>query len=103
MSVEQTEKIPVSKSEQETVIVVDPETERARIYSCVPSMMRRMKTALENPEAVLIADDKYGIQISVPMTWIKLSKPQKKTLSEERREALRNRMTKVREMKGKEE
>lgn len=86
--------------EQETSITIDPLTKRAAIYSCVPTMMKKMDTWMNHPDAITEIDDANGIMISVPMGWIKIRPPTKRQLSDEQRAALAERMNHVR--KGKE-
>ena len=85
--------------EQETTITIDPLTKRATVYSCVPTMMKKMDTQMHHPDAITEIDDTNGVMISVPMDWIKIRPPTKRQLSEEQRAALVERMNNVR--KGK--
>lgn len=89
-------RIQISKEEQETSIILDPLTKKAIVYSCMPTMIKRLESFREDEEAEIIRDDMYGITIQVPMKWIKISKPQKREYSEEQRNILRERLKKAR-------
>lgn len=93
----------VPKQEQETSITIDPTTNTASIYTCVPSMIRKVYTFLNNSEVKLILDNKYGVEIQVPSKWIKITKPRKVQYTEEQKEALRTRLAVARSQKGKED
>lgn len=75
--------------EQETIINIAPNAinKRASIYTTMPNMLAKMwKMQEQYPDDVLIVhDDKYGTEFSVPNDWIKI-KPKRK-LSDEQREA----------------
>lgn len=89
-------RIQISKEEQETSIILDPLTKKATVYSCMPTMIKRLESFREDEEAEIIRDDMYGITIQVPMKWIKITKPQKREYSEEQRNILRERLKKAR-------
>ena len=85
--------------EQETSITIDPLTKRAAIYSCVPTMMKKMDTWMNHPDAITEIDDANGIMISVPMGWIKIRPPTKRNYTEEQRAAMAERMRSARKEK----
>lgn len=93
----------VEKYEQETSICIDPNTKRAEVYSSIPSTVKQLQKLVEesSPNDVkVIRNDKYGITIDVPAKWIKIQKPRTKNLTEEQKEALRQRMSNARKMKN---
>lgn len=92
-------KVQISKEEQETSIVIDPSIKKATIYTCMPSMIKRIESYREDEDVEVIKEDIYGITIRVPMKWIKIVKPQKREYSEEQRNALRERLEKARAQK----
>lgn len=94
------EKEPVLKSEQETVIVIDPVTKQASLYTCIPSMIKRAQSFVREHQAELVFEDKYGIEISFPSDWVKISKPRKVNYTDEQKEALRNRLASARAVKS---
>ena len=93
------DRIQISKEEQETTIVISPHTKSAKIYSCVPSMIKKIEGMIDDSSVEIVRNDRYGITITVPMKWIKISKPQKRSYTEEQRNALRERLEKARAIK----
>ena len=98
------EKQSVQQIEQETDIVIDPLTKRATVYSCIPSMVKKLYAMAEEheDEAKIELDNSYGLMISVPQNWIKVRPPVKRQLTDEQKAALAERMNKVRKEKQKE-
>ena len=93
------ERVQISKEEQETTIVISQHTKTAKIYSCVPSMIKKIEGIIEDQEVKILGNDRYGIMVEVPMRWIKIAKPQKRAYTEEQRNALRERLEKARTCK----
>lgn len=89
-------RIQLAKDEQETSIVVDPATKKAKVYSCVPAMIKKIESLSKYPEVEVLDDNKYGITVRVPMQWIKVVKPQKRVYTEEQKEALRTHIEQAR-------
>lgn len=90
------EKTHTSQIEQETVIVVDPLTKRASVYSCIPSMIKKLYEYAEREDARIEMDNEHGLEISVPQNWIKVRPPIKRVLTEEQRIASAERLAKAR-------
>ena len=90
------EKTTVPFEEQETVVTVDYIDNVAHVYSChKPTMIRLSKLVEENPdEASLEFDDRYGMQITVPVKWITIKPPRK--YSEETRQKMIERLANAR-------
>lgn len=90
------DRIQIPKEEQETTIVIDPVSKTAVVYSCIPTMIKKLET-LRNEEGVeIVKEDKYGISVRLPSRWIKITKPQKREYTDEQRNALRERLEKAR-------
>lgn len=92
-------RVQIPKEEQETSIVINPYTKKATIYTCIPSMIRKIESYRKEEDVEVINEDMYGVSIRVPMKWIKIVKPQKREYSEEQRNALRERLEKARTKK----
>lgn len=94
MSYTPVEKVSIAADERETAVNITPYTKTARIYSCDPVMIRKIRALLvENEAAVhLINEDRYGMEIEVPANWIKISKPRSVNMSDEQRAACAERM-----------
>ena len=88
-------KVKVLQIEQETVIVIDPLTKRANVYSCVPSMVNKLYEYAEREDVKIDLDNEYGLAIDVPMNWIKIRPPVKRQLTDEQRATLSERMKNV--------
>lgn len=86
------DRIQISKEEQETTIVISPVSKTARIYTCIPSTIRKIEGLIEDQDVKVISNDKCGILIEVPMKWIKITRPQKRTYTEEQKDVLRERL-----------
>ena len=88
------EKVNVSLIEQETDIVIDPMTKRATVYSCIPTTIKKLyKMVEEHKEVKVELDNNYGLMISVPQKWVKVSPPRK--MSEEQRAAAAERLREI--------
>ena len=81
------------------MIVIDPMTKRASVYSCIPSTVKKLYQLAEHEEAEIDMDNSYGLTITVPQSWIKIRPPVKRQLTDEQRAALVERMKNVK--KGK--
>ena len=95
-------KIPkqsISYIEQETVIVIDPVTKRASVYSCIPNTVKKLYEYAEHEDVKIDMDNEYGLTINVPMKWIKVKPPIKRIISEEQRAASAERLAKARTKK----
>ena len=92
-------KTSISQIEQETVIVVDPVTKRASVYSCIPSMVKKLYQYAEHEDVKIDMDNEYGLTIDVPQNWVKIRPPVKRQLTDEQRATLSERMKNVK--KGK--
>lgn len=80
------EKTAIPFEEQETVVNVDYIENVAHVYSChKPTINRLQKLADSNPDEVSVEfDNRYGMQIAVPVKWITI-KPPRKYSEEERK------------------
>ena len=84
--------------EQETIINIDPKqiSDKASVYTTIPSMLSRMwKLYEQHPDEVeLISDDKYGSEFKVPRDWVRI-KP-KRQMSEEQKQKMAERLAQYR-------
>lgn len=96
-------KEPVPVVEQETLINVDYVDKFAFYYSCRPSVMKQIYKFLEEyPDQVTLDfEDKWGICVKIPKDWVKVKPP--RAISEEQREAMRERMARVNEARREQE
>lgn len=85
-------KIPCSKEEQETQIIISHLDKKAYVFTCASPMYDKLYALLEHQEAELCQDNKYGVEISVPMSWIKIRPPIKRNYTEEQRRAIAERL-----------
>lgn len=92
-------KIPCSKEEQETQIIISHLDKKAYVFTCASPMYDKLYALLEHPEAELCQDNKYGVEISVPMSWIKIRPPIKRNYTEEQRQAMGQRLADARKAK----
>lgn len=84
--------------EQETVITYNRAEDTAQIYTADPTVMTKLSKLCKTNDAFqLVKKDKDGKTYTCPKTWIKIVKPRE--ISEEQREALAERMRKMREAK----
>lgn len=90
------DRIQIPKEEQETTIVIDPVSKTAVVYSCIPTMIKKLETLRNEEEVEVVKEDKYGISVRLPSRWIKIAKPQKREYTDEQRNALRERLEKAR-------
>ena len=67
------ERKSVSLEEQETSISLSPLDKFAEVYSCEPTVVKRLyKYAEEHPDVCRITmDDGYGVTCEMPKAWIK--------------------------------
>ena len=92
-----------SLDEQETTINVFPKavSEHASIYTCIPSMVQRIKKLYESyPDDVTFVEYAGGVQASVPRGWIKIQPKRKCTLTEEQKLANAARLATMRKGKA---
>lgn len=93
----------VSLDEQETVINYYPKkiSEDAEIYTSDPVVVKKLRKLVANdPEnAVIISEDEYGLMMTVPRSWIKISAPRKLKMTDEQRSAAADRLRLAREAK----
>lgn len=94
------EKLPCPKCEQETTIVIDPNSKTASVFSSIPAEVNRLYKLLENrSEASLELDSPYGLMITVPMNWVKIKPPLTRSYTEEQRQAMGQRLADARKAK----
>lgn len=90
----------LSPEEQETTVCIDYITKRANVYSSKPSMIEVLESWVHNypNEVVCLHADECGLEVSVPMGWIKVRAPKRR--SEEWKEEARERLEKARQKRG---
>lgn len=93
------EKLPCPKGEQETTIVIDPNSKTASVFSSIPAEVNRLYKLLENPEASIEIDNQYGLMITVPMNWVKIKPPVTRSYTDEQRQAMAQRLADARKAK----
>ena len=88
------EKVSTPLDEQETVINIQPNQveERICIYTSMTTMLAKLwKIQKQRPDELLVVkDDKYGTEFSVPRNWIKIKPP--KQYTEEQRQRMREQL-----------
>ena len=74
-------------------------SKQAAVYSCIPSMMLRLRNLAEQrPDVVrIVSDDGYGVSALVDRSCIRIAP--KRQLSEEQRKAATERLAAAREKK----
>ena len=92
-------KLPCPKDEQETTIVIDPNSKTASVFSSIPAEVNRLYKLLENPEASIEIDNQYGLMITVPMNWVKIKPPVTRSYTDEQRQAMAQRLADARKAK----
>lgn len=92
------DKVSISLDEQETSVNIDYIDKTAYVYSSNSHMCKRLYTMYQEhqDEVKLDIDDKYGIGIVVPMKWIKIAPPAKRTMTDEQRQAIAERFAQYR-------
>ena len=80
--------------EQETLININYETKRASVYSSRPAVARKIFDLYKanQDEVDLIALDRYGIDVSVPMSWIVVRPKIKRNFTEKQRKEIGERL-----------
>ena len=66
------------------------------MYSCIPSVVKRLYKMADHEEAKIELDNQYGLMISVPQNWIKIRPPVKRQLTDEQKAAMAERMKNIR-------
>lgn len=84
-----------SLEEKEVVCTFSEATKRWRIYSSSPRYSKKISKLLEKSDdsVQIIRSDETSITIEVPENHVKISRPAKRNLSDEQRNALRERAT----------
>lgn len=97
------ERKSVSLEEQETSISLSPLDKFAEVYSCEPTVVKRLyKYAEEHPDVCRITmDDGYGVTCEMPKEWIKYKPVAKRVMSEEQRAVTAARLRAMAEAKKK--
>lgn len=81
----------VSRDEQETTAVIDHKAKHVLLYSCHPATVEKMRQwACEHDEVTLRGYDQYGINLTVPVSWVKIKPPRQYT--EAQKQAMRDRL-----------
>lgn len=83
--------VTISREEQETSAVIDHKEKHVLLYSCHPATVEKMRQWTEEyDEVTLRSYDQYGINLTMPVSWVKIKPPRK--YSEEQKQAMRNRL-----------
>jgi hypothetical protein len=89
----------LSLLEQETIILFNREEKQAEVYTHEPSLKKKLDNLCKtSPDVFVKREDNGagGVTYTLPKKLIAIRTPRpKKTLSEEEREALRERMAKI--------
>lgn len=81
----------VSRDEQETTAVIDHKMKHVLLYSCHPATVEKMRQwACKYDEVTLRGYDQYGINLTVPVSWVKIKPPRQYT--EAQKQAMRDRL-----------
>lgn len=96
-------KAPVPFEEQETSINIDYIDKVTYVYSTNYNMVRKLyKLKEENPDDVTVVfDNCFGMEVTVPTKWIKITPPRK--MSEEQKQAAAERLKSAKEKKANEQ
>jgi len=89
--------------EQETTICLDHQTKRASVYSSKPAVIVMLLDWLQSysESAILLHKDEFGIELNVPIDWVKLRAPKRR--SEEWKAAAKERLSEAREKRWEKE
>ena len=80
--------------EQETIVTWDRSSNIAEIYTCEPKLIKSLAKHSGDEEIQLIREDSQSVTYMLPKSWIKIKKPSKKTLTEEQRKEIGERLKK---------
>ena len=86
--------------EQETTINIFPKSvsDKAEIFTCIPSMMNRLrKLAVNHPDEVALREEDMCIFCTLPVGWIRIAPKRQCTLTEEQKRANAERLAAYRE------
>ena len=87
--------ISIPMDEQETTVNMYPRSvdEKAYIYTSIPSVEKRLKKFSEQYEEVILEKQDYnGSFFTVPLKWITIKPPRKSNMTEEQKQAARERL-----------
>lgn len=88
------------KEEQETAITICPTTKKAVVCSTIPATIRKLYDFAEQyDDAKITIDNAFCLAIEVPMNWIRVRPPVKRTLTGEQRKAAADRLAKAKAKK----
>lgn len=83
----------LTPSEQETIIHYDHEYKTARIYTCDKRLRDKLnKLCITNKDIVCNTNRQVYAEYTCPKNWVKISPPRKVNLTEEQRQAARERL-----------
>lgn len=91
-----------SFDEQETTINMFPAnvSKTSEVFSCIPVMMNRLrKLAVDYPSDVALRDNEDCVFATVPSSWIKIAPKRKSNMTEEQRQANKERLIRYMEAK----
>lgn len=84
----------LTRAERETIILYNEEEQTAEVYTCNEAMKRKLtKLHEDGTEGIaFVRSDEYSVTYTVPKKWVKVSPPKKMNLTDEQREARKQRM-----------
>ena len=84
----------LSLEEQETIIVYDRAGDTAEVYTCEPSLIRKLNKFSSSEEVSQVRQDSQSLTMIIPKVWVKIKKPTKRKLTDEHRQAISERLKK---------
>ena len=92
----------VSRYEQETIINYNAEEKQAEIYTCDPMVIRKLRKLIDREGSgyVLKSTDNDSITVTVPKKLISFRTPVISKMTEEQKQASRERMASIRQKKN---
>lgn len=88
----------ISRYEQETIVSFNAEEDRAEVYTCEPVTMRKLHKLLDEKTSEFILKEitSDSMTVTCPKRCITFKSGKKRELTEEQKQAFRERMQKVR-------
>ena len=66
----------LSRYEQETIFIYNQEDATAEVYTCNPSLMRRLDViCVKSPLCTVVKTDEHSKTYNIPKKWIKVRMP----------------------------
>lgn len=84
----------LTRAERETIILYNEEEQTAEVYTCNEAMKRKLTKLHEDGTEGLtfVRSDEYSVTYTVPKKWVKIKPSIKMNLTDEQREARKQRM-----------